>query len=339
MTQFLSRSKAQGAALLATAALVAGALAGGSSAAGSSASTIQLGDAGPDPAQLTITMGDSVTFTNTGIQNHDIVMANANYTAPLLHPGESTSLQLKTVGKYPYTETGFGRAHHGTIIVQASASSGAPLTLNPRAGLVLYGAHATLQGRSTMPAGTAVALYAHPGSRAPNKCSKSAAAYAQAGWTPVGNGSSVGADGSFSFVVTPTISTLYRAVSTDAQTCSDAVQMQVRPVVTMHLSTAKTKTGRPVAITGTVRPAAAASSLVLMSYDRASSTWRKVSTIATSKAGIAHFSFLAAQGPTRLHVTTAAKGTHGSYADGVSPSLVVTGVGAPPVHARHKKKH
>jgi hypothetical protein len=119
--------------------------------------------------------------------------------------------------------------------------------------------------------------------------------------------------------------------------------MQVRPVVTIHLSAAKTKTGRPVAITGSVRPAAASSSLVLMSYDRVSKNWHKLSTVATSKAGTAHFSFIAAQGPTRLHVATTAKGGgHGSYLDATSPSVVVTGVGAAPApahHAKHKKNH
>jgi plastocyanin len=346
MTQFLSLAKTRSVALIAIAALAAAALAGGSPAASSNQFTIQLSDNGPDPAQLTITMGDSVTFTNTGGENHDVLMANANYTGPLLHPGDSTTLQLKTVGKYPYTETGFSHPHHGTIIVTASASSGTPLTLSGGAGLVVFGAHATLQGKSTMPAGTQVALYAHPGSRAPNKCSKNAAAYAQAGWLPVGSASAVGADGTFSFVVSPTVSTMYRAVSTDGQTCSSAVQMQVRPVVTIHRSAAKAKTGQPVAITGSVRPAAATSSLTLMSYDRVSKTWRKVATTATSKAGTAHFSFLALQGPTRLHVATAAKGGgHGSYLDATSPSVVVTGVGAAPAparhakHAKHKKKH
>jgi len=263
MTKFLSLTKVQGAALLAAAALVAGVLAGGSSAAGSSQFTIQLLDNGPDPAQLTVVIGDSVTFTNGGSENHDVVMPNANYTAPLLHPGDSTTLQLKTAGKYAYTETGFSHTHHGTIIVNASSGSGTPLTLSAGAGLVVYGAHATLEGQSTMPPGTAVALYAHAGNRASNKCSKTAAAYAQAGWTPVGSPSAVGADGRFSFVVTPTITTMYRAVSTDGQTCSTAVQMQVRPIVTIHVSPARTKTGRSVAITSTVHPATATTSLVL----------------------------------------------------------------------------
>ena len=54
---------------------------------------------------------------------------------------------------------------------------------------------------------------------------------------------------------------------------------------------------------------------------------RFVSTVATSKAGVAHFSFVALQGPTRLRVTTAAKAAHGPYLVGTSPSVVVTGVG------------
>ena len=344
MTKFLSLTKVLGAALLAAAALVAGVLAGGSSAAGSSQFTIQLLDNGPDPAQLTVVIGDSVTFTNGGSENHDVVMPNANYTAPLLHPGDSTTLQLKTAGKYAYTETGFSHTHHGTIIVNASSGSGTPLTLSAGAGLVVYGAHATLEGQSTMPPGTAVALYAHAGNRASNKCSKTAAAYAQAGWTPVGSPSAVGADGRFSFVVTPTITTMYRAVSTDGQTCSTAVQMQVRPIVTIHVSPARTKTGRSVAITSTVHPATATTSLVLMLYDRSTSTWRKAATVATSKSGITRFSFVVPQGPTRLRVATAAKNAKGPYLTAASPSVVVTGVGAPPVTARHsnskhKKRH
>jgi len=344
MLTFLSVRRLRTAALPAGAVLLAaGLLAGVSSAASRSAFTIQLLDTGPSPQQLTIAVGDSVTFTNAGSQNHDIVMPNENYTAPLLRPGASATLQMKTVGKFPFTETGFTRAHRGTIVVLAASPGTSALTIGAETGSVVYGGHVTLDGHSTMPSGTPIVLLAHIGGHAPKKCASAAAASPQAGWVPVGQPSGVGADGAYTFVVSPTISTTYRVESTDGKVCSTTFTMQVRPVVTMRVSTVKTHTGKPVTIAGTVRPATAATSLVLTALDRSTGTWRKLAALPTSSAGSARFSFVALHGPTRLRVATSAKGVRGAYLDGTSRSVVVTGIGTAPVTTKHKhhrvKKH
>lgn len=341
MTRFLSLSQARSALFLAAAALVTvGALAGGSSAAGSSTFTIQLLDTGPNPQLLTVTIGDSVNFANAGIQNHDILIPTYNYTGPLLKPGQSTSLQMNTLGKFPFTETGFARPHRGTINVVATTSTADPLTLGAGAAVVQYGSHATLRGHTLMPPGTRLVLLAHAGNRPPKKCVSKGGASPQAGWAPVGTPASVSTAGTFSFVVAPTIATAYRAATTDGKLCSLPVTMQVRPVVTMHASTVRTKTGNPVRISATVRPAAAATSLMLMSYRRSSGAWQRVATVSTTQAGTAHFTFVAAQGATRLRVSTSAKGIRAAYLSANSPSIVVVGVGAPPVTpSKHTKKH
>jgi len=135
------------------------------------------------------------------------------------------------------------------------------------------------------------------------------------------------------------MSTTYRAESTDGKTCSPALTVQVRPVLTMRVSTRKTATGRPVQVQATVRPATAALSVVLLAFSRTSG-WRKVATAPTSSAGTARFTFVARQGPTRLHVATSAKGgARGAFVSGTSPSLVVTGVGPGPTAARHVHHH
>jgi plastocyanin len=344
MLTFLSIRTIRAAALPAAAGLVAACLlAGGSAAATRNAFTIQLLDTGPSPQTLTIAIGDSVTFVNAGAENHDVFMPNENYTAPLLRPGSSTSLQMKSVGKFPYTETGFTKAHRGTIVVLAAAPGTIPLTLDAAAGFVVYGGQATLTGKSTMPAGTPLVLLAHLGNRAPKKCATKASATPSAGWAPVGNPSGVGPDGTYSFVVTPTISTTYRVESTDGKVCSPTLTMQVQPVVSLRAASVKTHTGRPVTITGTVKPATAATSLSLMSLVRATGTWRKLATKPTSPSGSARFTFHALHGSTRLRVATSAKGVRGAYLAGTSRSLVVTGVGAAPAastkHKHRAKKH
>jgi plastocyanin len=333
--------QARSAQLAITALLGAAILAGAGPAAGS-AYTIQLQDTGPNPQTLTVAVGDVITFTNAGIENHDILAPTANYTAPLLRPGQSTSLTMSKAGKLPYVETGFTHSHRGMILVTATSTGQSALSLESRTAFVVFGANAALTGHTTLPPGTSIVLVSHAGSRAPKRCTATATSNPQTGWAPVGAPTQVGPDSTFAFTVAPSIATSYRAQAPDGSACSLPIMVQVRPVVTMSVSATKTKTGRPVTIRAAVRPAAAATSLVLFAYNKTSGIWRKVMTAPTTPAGTARLTFIATQGTTRLHVAMSTKGgARGAYLAGTSASRTVTGVGAPPAAASstHKHKH
>jgi plastocyanin len=325
--------------LLAVSALLGAAILAGAGPAAGAAYTIQLQDTGPNPQTLTVTVGDVITFTNAGIENHDILAPTANYTAPLLRPGQSTSLTMDKLGKFPYVETGFTHSHRGMILVTAPAGQSA-LSLQSRTAFVLFGANASLTGRTSLPPGTSIVLVSHAGARAPKRCTATATSNSQTGWAPVGTPTQVGPDSTFAFTVTPQIATSYRAQAADGSACSLPITLQVRPVVTMSVSATKTKTGTPVTIRAAVRPAAAATSLVLLAYNKASGVWRKVMTAPTTPSGTARLTFVATQGTTRLHVAMATKGAaRGAYLAGTSSSRTVTGVGAPPAAVSHSHKH
>lgn len=321
------------------AVLGAAILAGAAPAVGGSY-IIQLQDTGPNPQTLSVSVGDVVTFTNAGIQNHDILAPTVNYTAPLLRPGQSTSLTMSTPGKVPYVETGFGHSHRGLILVTATTAGQSALSLQSRSAFVVFGTHALLTGHTSLAPATSIVLVAHAGAHAPKRCTPTTSANAQTGWTIVGAPAQVGADSTFTFMVTPAIATTYRAQAADGSACSVPITMQVRPVVTMVVSAAKTKTGRTVSVRAAVRPAAAATSLVLLALNRTSGSWRKVMTAPTTPTGTARFVFVASQGATRLHVAMSTKGAaRGAYLPGTSASYVVTGVGAPPASLSHTQRH
>jgi plastocyanin len=80
--------------------------------------TIQ--DLAYSPAQITISKGQSVTWTNQDSRDHTVKSADgspASFTSPNLSPGQSFTQSFPTPGTYPY-----GCAYHprmkGTITVK-----------------------------------------------------------------------------------------------------------------------------------------------------------------------------------------------------------------------------
>ena len=174
MTQFLSPFSRNGRSrlglLTACTLLGAAALAGSSPASSTAAFTIQLFDTGPQPQMLAVVVGDTITFTNTGTENHDIFAPTMNnYIAPLLHPGDSTTITPTTPGRFSYVVSGFTHSHRGLLIVSAVANGASALSLASQRTQVNFGSSAVLTGHTSLPAGTSLVLVGHPGSRASKK--------------------------------------------------------------------------------------------------------------------------------------------------------------------------
>jgi plastocyanin len=107
------------AALLLTFGLLAGC--GGSSttattAAGSAAQVIMTNRA-YDPQEITVKVGDTVTWVNQDAPKHDVVADNGEFESSLFDKGQSFSYTFTKAGTYPY-HCSIHPGMTGTVTVQ-----------------------------------------------------------------------------------------------------------------------------------------------------------------------------------------------------------------------------
>jgi len=68
------------------------------------------------PAELTVPVGATVTWTNRHGARHDVVAADGTFESPLFGEGETFSFTFTEAGEYPYVCT-IHPGMEGTIIV------------------------------------------------------------------------------------------------------------------------------------------------------------------------------------------------------------------------------
>ena len=68
------------------------------------------------PAELTVPVGATVTWTNRHGARHDVVAADGTFTSPLFGEGETFSFTFTAPGEYPYV-CSIHPGMEGTIIV------------------------------------------------------------------------------------------------------------------------------------------------------------------------------------------------------------------------------
>ncbi|HEV2590801.1 MAG TPA: hypothetical protein VGU02_02810, partial [Gaiellaceae bacterium] len=201
--------------------------------------TVSLTDtAPPSPAVANVAPGDSITFVNTGKENHDIVSARAGFTTPVLLPGQSASVTMNTIGKFTYKQTGFTHSFSGSIVV-ASPSAHGRLTLTSSNAFVPYGFRTTLHVSTSLSDGTPLVLFSSrtAGTHAPRKCVATAGGQAPtlpSGWVRASAPVAV-SGGAVAFGVRPAAATSYRVTTADGAACSGAVVVKVRPRLTIRL--------------------------------------------------------------------------------------------------------
>jgi plastocyanin len=163
------------------------------------------------PSTVSIVAGDTIRWRNDDTRNHQVVSTTGTFASPVLSPGRTYSFTFDVAGTYRYRDA-LVPTSTGTIRV-----AGAPpaLTLATSLPQISYGTRVTLSGQiNSRKAGESVQLL----------------------YLPYGQGSEAvlatlitGADGSFSFNVTPKILTTYRATWKTAS--SLPVQTAVAPSI------------------------------------------------------------------------------------------------------------
>ena len=163
------------------------------------------------PATVTIVAGDTIRWRNEDTRNHQIVATTGTFASPILGPGRTYSFTFDSAGTYRYRDA-LVPTTVGTIKV-----AGAPpaVTLATSLPQITYGTRITLSGQIN---------------------SKKAGENVQLNYLPYGQGSEAvlatvitGDDGVFTFNVTPTILTTYRATWKTAS--SLPVQTAIAPSI------------------------------------------------------------------------------------------------------------
>lgn len=163
------------------------------------------------PATVSITAGDTIRWRNDDTRDHQVVSTTGTFASPVLRPGRTYSFKFEFAGTYRYRDA-LVPTSTGTIRV-----AGAPpaLTLGTSLPQISFGTRVTLSGQIN---------------------SKKAGENVQLSYLPYGQPSELvlatvitGADGVFSYNVTPKILTTYRATWKTAS--SLPVQTAVAPSI------------------------------------------------------------------------------------------------------------
>jgi plastocyanin len=196
--------------ILALAAVMTLAIAG---PAGAATKTINILGTGFSPKSTTITEGDTVNWYNKDNANHQVLADKGQFVSAVLKPKQSYSFTFHAAGTYTYKDELHPKLT-GTLKV-----NGAPPTLTFAASsqYVVFGDKVTLSGVvSTHKGGEAVTIYYQPYPQ-PNLISRATVL--------------TGADGTFSFIVSPQIATSYQATWKGAYATPTSIQVQ--PKVTL----------------------------------------------------------------------------------------------------------
>ena len=175
---------------------------------------------GFEPPTVNVTAGETVTWTNRGTANHQVVSDDGTFSSPVLAPGQTFQHTFLVPGTANYHD-GLNASNKGSVVV-AAAPAPDTITLFASHTTVIDGAAVKLSGTvSTQKAGETVAIVV----------------------TPVGSASrtitvTTGTDGAFSAIVAPGIGTSYRAFLKGAagidRASSSTVNVNVRPRVTLR---------------------------------------------------------------------------------------------------------
>ena len=199
---------------------VAGALCALALATVASAKTVavDISKAGFVPANVSLQVGDQVTFTNKDTANHQVVCQACPFTSPVLKPSETFSYTFTKAGKFTYSDP-LSKNKKGTATVAAAPVS---VSIAAAPSVVTYGVKTTLSGTvSSLATGDKVDILAQ--AAGDNAYKVIATVTTTAG-------------GAYTYAVAPAKNTSYEARTKLAGVplvTSAAVMVKVRPKVTL----------------------------------------------------------------------------------------------------------
>lgn len=262
------------------------------------------------PSAVTIAEGDSVTWTNADMSNHQVVSKAAGFASPILKPGESYSFLFKTQGRYVYEDPIPKKKSRGTVTVTATPQSAASVTARASRSIVVYGSSLTLSGTvSNARSGETVTILAQR--------------YGQVAPTPLGSAISA-SGGAWSFLVKPTLRTSYEAQwkpQGGPAVKSGAIAVNVRPRIGWRV---KAAIGRLVTFFTRASGARSfAGRFVYLQRRNAFGQWVSLRRVYLGASSSATFKARLPRGRSRVRLFMPARQAGAGYIAGISRTLTL----------------
>lgn len=240
-------------------------------AGATSQATVNIGitKAGFVPKDVTIKIGDVVTWTNSDTVDHQVVSQDAGFASPILKPTQTFSYTFTKAGKFTFDDP-LAKNFRGTVTVTAAPTpppGQSSVTLAAAPTVVTYGGKVTLSGKvSTGAAGESVTIYSTACGSTQQK----------------GDTVTTTTGGAFSLAIQPLKTTSYQVRWKNAT--STAVTVKVKPRVRLGRLTPTRFTLRVYA-----SDSFAGRYAVIQRFNAATSTWLKVrtTTLRANATGVA----------------------------------------------------
>jgi plastocyanin len=262
--------------------------------AGAATKGVNIFASGFSPKSITITQGDTVTWTNRDTADHQILASRGEFVSPILHRRNSFSFTFKAAGFYSYRDELHPKLT-GSITVKGLPPSLSFVASEP---IITAGAKLTLSGVvSSHKAGESVTIYYQPYPQ-PNLIQRV---------TLLTSGG-----GNFSFIVGPQILTTYEAAWKGAFATPTTVQ--VRPNLSLgrnngwiiHAGAARSFAGRAVQ---------------LQRFDTATGRWLTLRKVLLNSRSSVRVSVKLPKGVNQLRVTMSVNQAGAGYLGVIGPTV------------------
>src|SRR5882724_11355073 len=111
--------------------------------AGAATKSVNIFASGFSPKSITITEGDTVTWTNRdSTANHQVLASRGEFVSPILHRGNSYSFTFKAAGSFSYSDELHPKLT-GSIVVKGLPPS---VTMGVSAPIITAGTKVTISG-------------------------------------------------------------------------------------------------------------------------------------------------------------------------------------------------
>lgn len=183
--------------------------------------TVSITNDGFVPNAVTITTGDTITWTNSDTRDRQVASQDAGFASPILKPKETFSFTFRKDGRFTITDP-LVKNQRMTVTVTKPAPVGSP-TLASNKRTVIYGGSVLLTGK--VPTGDAGEKVTLRGETVTPSGTRQATAVTE---------TTTGQDGTYTFTVSPSAQTTYTAawqVTPTTSTTSEPVTVRVAPRV------------------------------------------------------------------------------------------------------------
>ena len=248
------------------------------------------------PRDVTVQVGDTVTWTNADASAHQVRATNGAFLSPPLANGQSFSYTFASAGKVNYEDPNV-KKYRGSVTAVAPAA--ATVSISASRAVVLFGSDATLSGQiSARAPGEAVVVFGK--------------ASGQGDFAQVAS-LTTGPDGAWSVAVKPAIGTTYEARWKGV--ASVGLFLSVKPRVTLAL--------RPGGVFLTrVSPGMTGKVVSLQRWSTSLRVWITVKKAKLGARSGARIVWRPAKGDYKVRIFLPAKQAGPGYLAGTSPARI-----------------